>query len=252
MIIELKAPANYSEMTLQQIRYVATLQLAGLSQEAIWTKCFFKFTGLKIIDTIDESCIIKWHKEIADVNTEDINELIQKLSWITSKYIGIVPPPSIGNLQPCQPLFENLKFESYLEAENELQAYIFTQKDIHLVNLIAILYNSKYAHLHQLEEKKKRLKRCTQVDKMIVFMWVLGVKEFFTRKFKLLFAPDGSTTNGEPQAPDMYEMMQNQIRALTGGDITKREAVLQSLTWDALEELNNKIRESKEISKSSL
>jgi len=251
MKIELKAPKNYSEMTIKQTRYVATLQLAGLPQETIWAKCFFKFTELKLVDTTEDACIVKYGKHIVEVNPEEVNEFIQQLSWLTRKYIGINPPANIGNLQPCQSLFENLKFETYLEAENEIQAYLFTQKNTHLVNLMALLYRSKYRHLQPIEKRVKRLSKCSATDKMVIFMWVLGVKEFFTNKFKLLFAAEPHEDGQAPQAPDMYEVMQNQIRALTAGDITKREAVLQSLTWDALEELNNKIRESKEMQKTN-
>ena len=41
--------------------------------------------------------------------------------------------------------------------------------------------------------------------------------------------------------------MQAQIRALTDGDITKQQAVYDSLCWDALSELDNKAREAEEF-----
>lgn len=43
--------------------------------------------------------------------------------------------------------------------------------------------------------------------------------------------------------------MNAEIRALTGGDITKLEAVLSADTLDALTELNAKAREAREIEK---
>lgn len=51
------------------------------------------------------------------------------------------------------------------------------------------------------------------------------------------------------EVPDLREIMNAEIRALTGGDITKLEAVLSADTLDALTELNAKAREAREIEK---
>lgn len=45
----------------------------------------------------------------------------------------------------------------------------------------------------------------------------------------------------------MRELMLAEIRALTGGDVTKNEAVLHADTMDALAELNAKAREAREM-----
>jgi len=96
------------------------------------------------------------------------------------------------------------------------------------------------------EKRSKKLSRRSKVEKLIVFMWFTGIKEFFALKFPELFARTGGGIEGE-KAPDMYQIIQNQVRMLTEGDITKRDLVLQSLTWDALDELNQKVRENNEL-----
>lgn len=79
-------------------------------------------------------------------------------------------------------------------------------------------------------------------------MWMIGIKEAFKKQWPYLFHstnPDDEFDQGT--APDMHTIIQNQIRMLTGGDITKRSEVLSSSTWAALDELNTKARESMEI-----
>jgi uncharacterized protein YbjQ (UPF0145 family) len=45
------------------------------------------------------------------------------------------------------------------------------------------------------------------------------------------------------------DRMNAEIRALTGGDITKEQAVLEMDCWRALTELNEKAREAQEFKK---
>ena len=45
----------------------------------------------------------------------------------------------------------------------------------------------------------------------------------------------------------MEDVMNAELRALTGGDITKEELIKNADTWRALTELNAKARESKEL-----
>lgn len=40
-----------------------------------------------------------------------------------------------------------------------------------------------------------------------------------------------------------------QVRALTAGDVTKEQTVLNVDTWTALDELNSKAREARELEK---
>jgi hypothetical protein len=253
MNINITVPTSYGKMTEKQTRYMINLLVEGLSQEAIWAKCFFRFSGLKLKAITEDACFVKYKKSLLEVHTEEMDYMIRKMEFLTKKYSGLQPPTKLKGFIPAESLFENVIFGQYLEMENEYQAYVFTQKKEHLNNMIAILYGkcgAKYDN-NRIEKRAKKLKRCTKTDKLQVFMWVLSVKEFFTQKYRLLFAPETQDENEQKQAPDMYVIIQNQVRALTDGDITKRESVLNSLTWDALDELNNKIREAKKLERNT-
>lgn len=72
----------------------------------------------------------------------------------------------------------------------------------------------------------------------------MGLKTAYTQLFPDLFSRTAPTGNNQP---DMRELMLAEIRALTGGDVTKNEAVLHADTMDALAELNAKAREAREM-----
>ena len=70
------------------------------------------------------------------------------------------------------------------------------------------------------------------------------VKGMFADLFPHFFRPtDGSA------ASSMMEVMNNQIRALTGGDVTKESEILAIDTWRALTELDAKAREAEEFNR---
>lgn len=80
---------------------------------------------------------------------------------------------------------------------------------------------------------------------LAVVYWIQGLKALFAQTFPNLFRPTAPTADAAP--PDMRMVMETQIRALTDGDVTKREAVLSTDTWAALTELDAKAREAEEI-----
>lgn len=260
-LINLSAPRNYSELSENQLFDVAFLLMTGIPENSLWSKCFVNFTGLKPLGTVDQAAYFKLKgvKGIFSISLEEILFFSKKMKFLTKSYIGLNPIQHIGKFIPVESQFENVLFSQYLEAENFYQAYIFTKNDMHLASLMATLYYKKgetYNNDRTLKRSKHFLKS-SQITKFISVMWFMGVKEFFAQKYKFLFSPDKSHNfdedeDEEPQPPDMYAIIQNQMRALTDGDITKREAVLNSLTWDALEELNNKIREAKQMVNSKL
>ena len=85
---------------------------------------------------------------------------------------------------------------------------------------------------------------CTPVEVMGAFLWFMWVKQNFSASFPHLFKP--ASGDGDY---DMTEAMNAQIRALTGGDITKEGQIKDSDVWRALTELDAKAREADELDK---
>ena len=250
--INLTAPRNYGEMTEKQIRYVAALQMHGLPDKDIWLKCLIKFSGIKPFGgtSLRYYFVKKGYKGYFSLKLEEMNSFCKKMDFITQNYIGITPV-KVGKYAPCDNQLCDTIFMQYLEAENYYQSYIFSQKPEYLFKLMATLYQdgAKYDNKNIARRAKYFSRHASELEKLIVVMWMIGVKEFFMLKFDTLFEKPKSNEIGESKAPDMYAIIQNQIRMLTEGDITKRDQVLRSNTWDALDEMNAKQREAKEMEK---
>lgn len=243
MNIDLKAPRSYSEMSEKQNRFVASLMVFGMESESIRIRSFIRFSGLKYKGSKDDFLYfkVKGHKSLIPITLDDILAFSKTLKFLTDHYIGIHPVAIRGYI-PLQAKWENMTFLQYLEAENFYQAYIHTKDEQYLHKMLATLYLKKGKKFdnNDTEKNAKRLSRCNKVTKMCVFMWAMGVKEFLTQKFPDLFAP---VFNTSASTPDMYAIIQNQVRMLTDGDITKREKIFEALAWDALDELNAQVKE---------
>lgn len=88
---------------------------------------------------------------------------------------------------------------------------------------------------------------CDAVLTYAILHWYNGLKTYFADMFPDLFRRLRTTEQDEQ--PDLREAMLAQIRALTGGDVTKESDVLNVDTWTALAELDAKAREAKEFAK---
>ena len=78
-----------------------------------------------------------------------------------------------------------------------------------------------------------------------IVQWYTQLKALFVKEFSNFFKRvDGGTT------PSVRDAMNAQIRALTGGDVTKEEQILAIDTWRALTELDAKALEAEEFKKS--
>lgn len=250
--VSLTVPRNYSEMTEKQVRYVAALNMYGMSEKDIWRRCFIKFSGIKPIGGYGHKYIFakKGLKGFFYWNIEEMNYFVKKMSWLTSDYRGICPP-KIHGLQACEELMRDTKMLQYIDAENHYQAYIFTKDKNELLQLAATLYQPGAKYSHKTTVRIARKLRKKQTEQFIAFIWMLGIKQEFAKKWPSLF-PKGKSNEFEdpdfdPIPPDMERIIRNQLRMLTVGDVTKETKVLASLTHSALDELNQQCFEYEKL-----
>ncbi len=116
--------------------------------------------------------------------------------------------------------------------ENFYQGYIVSSSDEAIDEMCRLLYPGFTPPL-------------TPAERYIVLLWTSSLKAHYTRLFPDLFR---TSDDSFAQPSDQREVMDAQIRALTGGDITKTAAVLAADTLTALTELNAKAREAREMS----
>lgn len=250
-VIQLSIPKSYKELSEKQIRYIAELQVNGFDELKIWHYCFIKFSGIKPISETEDSYVFKLKKKFFTLTVSEMNYFAKKLNWITKTYFGLVPF-SFGKYKPCDSLLRDTNFIQYLDAENFYQQFIYTKNEQALFNLAATLYQPGAKYDNKKTEKIANYfkKKLTEAEKIILIMWMMGIKEFFMKKFKFLFV-NNSSEEADESVPDMFEIMKNQIRILTAGNIKDEPAILKSPTWSALYELNKKCEEADAMQRNS-
>lgn len=164
---------------------------------------------------------------------------LQRLDFINDPGLTPVRFDRIGNFRAIDSRLHHMKFRDYIRLENYYQGFLSCKDETLLLNMGKLLYRDKkggYADKLRLDE----------VQLLSVMMWFGAVKNLFSVKFPSFFqkVDPGS---GEEQTFDMEAVMNAEIRALTGGDVTKERDVLEMDCWRALTELNEKAREAQEF-----
>jgi hypothetical protein len=134
---------------------------------------------------------------------------------------------------------QNVSFEDFLTLDNLYQGYLQTQKENLLHDMALILYQARFIRL-------------TKEEATCIFYWFTSVKRYFASLFTHFLGI--SPSNGENAALSFRQLQDNvntQIRALTGGDITKERDVLRMDCWRALTELDAKAKDYDELQKAT-
>ena len=173
------------------------------------------------------------------LDSEAMAWMIEQLDWLTVP--GMVPVrlqeiqnKDWGRVTALAADLHGVKFSTYLVAENCYQGVLMSRSDEAVQQLATTLYPGLDRKLEGWEQ-------------LMVLQWWAQVKGMFADLFPHFFKPGGAD---EGDTPDMRAIMDNQIRALTGGDITKEAEVLAMDTWRALTELNAKAKEAEDFKKS--
>lgn len=244
--IEITIPHGWADLSEKQLLTVSEMLLtAGKSEEYIQIWALKLFAGLKIIEATGPGiflCKYKSHKILLD--NSQINFHRKKMSWITDVPRSVKP---LHRLKGCYPVFETLEgtpFKLYLAAENYYQAYLHTQDDFYLRCLASVLYSAGTTwNDTDTDRRQKKFKSCSPAELFTVFLWYNSIKQILADKYDDLFTKSGDTGN----TPDMRAHINNMLRVLTSCDVTKLEAVLETETWYALYELNEKACEVEEF-----
>ncbi len=124
-------------------------------------------------------------------------------------------------------------FSDYLQLENFYQGFITSQNVDALYGAARLLYPGI------------DVKSIDEVCIYCILQWLVQIKGLFAHLWPNFFKP----TSGGDGAPSMLEVMNNEIRALTGGDVTKEAEIYQIDCWRALTELDFKAKEAEELNR---
>lgn len=247
--INITLPHSWADLSEKELIWIADiLRLQDKDQDYIRLLAFKVLTGLKIVRQTGPGeyfCRLKGNKILLD--SWQINYHCKKLSWITDAPIGVKPLSVLADRKPVFQSLEGTPLKLYLAAENYYQAFLYTEDRSFLLRLASVLYSADTLWSDSdTEIEMKRFRACSESSIFTVFLWYSAVKQLLARQYPYLFSPAGSTDEGN-DSPDMRAHINNILRVLTSGDVTRMEAVLETETWYALNELNEKAREVEEF-----
>ena len=238
-------PQSWSELSDQQLLFFFRQVARDLPINEVLAICVCKWAHLVVLCRTDKQLFLVQHKYskrkmlLADWQVVAAMQQLVFLGDFAPK------PVRISVLQGASAATADLQgvaFEDYLACENYYQGFLHTQSLDCLNEMAHLLYPKLSDKVH-----------LNKAELLSVFYWFASVKANFSRLFPHFFTNIPQEKSNLLESADMgigeelRQAMNAQIRALTGGDITKEAAILQMDCWRALTELDAKAREAEEM-----
>ena len=244
----LSLPTGWQSLSDRQLLYFFTQLSRDLPMEEILTLCLFKWGDITVLCRLHNgNYLVRQHhkpKQEAQLTLRQIHSATASLDFLRHFPTSPVRITKIGHAHAIDKDFTEVPFSTYISCDNYYQGFLHTKNDALLKDLATLLYPGvKRAHL-----TKPYLYGC--------FYWFASLKWYFSGMFPHFLQPMPSEpTNLLGSSPNIGEILRTamnaQIRALTGGDITKEQAVLAMDTWRALTELDAKAKEAEDLRRQS-
>lgn len=211
---------------------------------------FLAITGLRPVGAESNYSIFETPKgKSVFLSNSDLALAVDKISFIN---------------EPNSDLFKNPDIKNYMR---ELGCSdILKWKFAKFLAVDALFSSSLGSSKHAVESQKKFAVEAVKNDKgkvkgkaaylkdysplrAAVFIWFIAFKDFISKRFVYLFSNGSDQSINLQSSVSAAEAVNNQIRALTKGDVTMEEKVLAIPTARALTELNELARETAEFKK---
>lgn len=239
--INLTIPKSWHELQDKELRFVYKLLTSTYTLAQIKTLCLLRWGHLKVVRREGAVFIVRLQKQTFPLSALQISEAVQNLDWLGDFPQYPVRLSRIGRHRPVRADFQNVSFGNFLALDNLYQGFLQTQKPELLRDMAALMYQAPKIHLSKVEE-------------ISIFYWYTSLKRYFANMFTHFFRMEQVSANN-PTALSFQQLQQNmntQIRALTGGDITKEKEVLEMDCWRALTELEAKAIDYEELQKTTI
>ena len=253
-IVNLTVPTAWTELTEAQLRRVLFCMATFPPTEAR-AYAFVCLTGLTVVRrsirhrTTPEAA--PWILRRADGTTFPLTpgQLLtitdEHMAWMGELPTTPVRLPAIlsradgRSHAAIDAALHGLPFGHYLALENLYQSYLPAQNTQALAAMAPYLYPGSTPEAPRTEEISG------------IMLWWAAAKQMLAQAFphflRPAVAPEGEATPLSPE--DLRRAMDAQIRALTDGDITREQQILDADTWRALTELDAKAADHERLRK---
>lgn len=233
--LNLILPTCWQELTPNQLRYVYYLLATDkFTFTEIKTYVLFRWANIEVVASDEDGFFVKFEGKPMRLTALQIAEILPFLSWLDRLPTYPVRFAEIDGHKAAAADLQGLSFESYLICDNLYQGYLCTQNQELLGSMAAVLYSAESITLKPEEY-------------ISIFYWFAAAKELLARRFSHLFQSVSVNQDTSNLQIKLQESMDAQIRALTKGDITKEESILQMDVWRALTELNAQAVDTEEL-----
>lgn len=243
--LAVQLPTAWRQLTQRQLRYVLML-LATFTSVEVRTLVFFRLGNIHVLrsGTRWHVCWIRerwWRRRFFRLTTEDVAAFTDHLDFLDTQ--ADVRLERIGLRKAADLRFADVTLWDYLNVEYHYTRYLATRDEKYVVRMARIMYRpmlgGRLAWIC-------RLNSLTEAETVGTVMWFTYVKRAFAGMFPNLYK--ASSSGGElPTQQQLLDSINNQLRALTEGDLTKREAIKEMPCRTALTELDAKAREYAEF-----
>lgn len=235
-ILDVTLPTSWGELSDEQLRIVYDTLSVEASTAGIAGILFFAFSGLSLKGSDNGHYIISDGERLMRIDVDDLGTLTRTLDWVNSLPERPVRLSSIGESQAVNADLSGVPFDVYLYCENLYQGYLMTKNAELLTQMLAKLYKPIPTSVGEAEQT-------------MMFYWWASLKEHLSKMFPNFFggSGDGNLLGNVATPATVRASMNNQIRALTKGDITKEAQVLAMDVWRALTELDAQAKEYDEL-----
>ncbi len=237
-VLNFTFPKAWQELTQRQLKTVLIFLSAYSATNAL-VRIVCYFANIIIVRKLESGlylCILvtdRGHHSIT-ISTEEFTAMCDSIEWILEP--GSVPV-LLEDYEGCKSinhLLRDVPFETFIMLDNLYQGYLMSRNREAIVRMANYIFEGNHD--------------ITALQPYMLFgivQWFTQIKALFAAEFPNFFQPMESASS-----TSVKDAMNAQIRALTGGDITKEKDVLAIDTWRALTELDAKAREAEEFKKS--
>jgi hypothetical protein len=256
--IELTAPKSWKELNEKQLIYISWLfSQNDFTEEEILTYAFVRFCGLKVSSPQPFSTDKKknfeekkrWFKKknfILSLDEQEVLWFSKQFKYLTSGIDEVIPLRKMSGKTHVDLRLRNVPLRQYLAIENYYQAFIFKKNPIFLDRLCACFYTNRKKFSDSNTEKfSRRFARLPFHMRYTVFLWYIGLKKVLKNHFPNYFIEMEVDPTETPTPPNMRKQIENMMRSLSSGDVTKVNDIYDVDTWSALAELDAKALEYK-------
>ena len=232
--LDLTVPTAWEQLTPAQYESVLDALSGAPNETAGRLIAFCRLAGITIQRATGTYTFLVSGGRSFRINTKEFCHAVSDWTeWMTQPPLAPIRPDKVLGGESINAEFHNVKFGVYLQTENLWQRFCATEDEGDKLSLLDdlsdILFEGITTH--------------SDYSRTAAALWWAGLKNHLSRLFSNLYRPAVGESDG-----DLLGAMLAQVRALTGGDVTKEEAVLNVDTWTALAELDAKVKEAREYS----